>query len=61
MPREQINFEQAPARFPEGTLKRIKTVLSEGESITAFIREAVETLLRKRERQSSSHMKGKRK
>jgi Arc/MetJ-type ribon-helix-helix transcriptional regulator len=54
MPREQINYEQAPARFPEGTLERIEAVLTEGESRSEFIRKAVETELRKRERKHAA-------
>lgn len=50
MSRPQINFEQTPARFPEGTLKRIDAVLSEGEKRSDLIREAVERELRRRER-----------
>jgi predicted DNA-binding protein len=50
MGREQINHEQMMARFPEGTLERIEAVLEDGEGKAAFIREAVETLLKKREK-----------
>jgi hypothetical protein len=38
------------ARFPAGTFKRIKTVLSENEDRTDFVREAVERELKRRER-----------
>jgi Arc/MetJ-type ribon-helix-helix transcriptional regulator len=55
MSREQINHENTMARFPDGTLDRIKDVLRDGEKQSDFIREAVETLLKKREK------KGKRK
>lgn len=37
------------ARFPKGTLNRIKTILREGESQADFVREAVELELRRRE------------
>lgn len=38
------------ARFPEGTLDRIADALKPGETKASFIREAVEALLKKRER-----------
>ncbi len=47
--RKQINHEQMPARFPEGTLARIDAVLSEKEKRSDFIREAVERELDRRE------------
>jgi metal-responsive CopG/Arc/MetJ family transcriptional regulator len=47
--RKQINHEQTPARFAEGTLARIDAVLSEGEKRSDFIREAVERELERRE------------
>lgn len=37
------------ARFPKGTLDRIKTTLRDGESQADFMREAVELELRRRE------------
>jgi hypothetical protein len=51
--RKQINGpgEQIPARFPEGTRKRIDAVLDEKEPIAAFLREAVERELTRRERE----------
>lgn len=48
--RKQINHEQTPARFPEGTLARIDEALSEDEGRADFIREAVERELKRRER-----------
>lgn len=48
--RPQINHEQTPARFPEGTLDRIDAVLAEDEGRADLIREAVERELRRRER-----------
>lgn len=50
MSRTQINFEHTMARFPKGTLKRIKAVLQDGELQSDFIREAVKAALKKRER-----------
>lgn len=50
MGRNQINDEQIPARFPEGTKARIQVVLGEKEPMAAFIREAVERELKRRER-----------
>jgi hypothetical protein len=50
MGRTQINDEQIPARFPKGTRDRIAAALNDGEPIAAFIREAVERELKRRER-----------
>lgn len=50
MGRKQINHEQTPARFSEGTLERIDAVLDEGEKRSDLIREAVEREIRRRER-----------
>lgn len=50
MGRRQINFEQAPARLPEGTLARVDAVLEDGENRSDFIRAAVERELKRRER-----------
>ena len=47
--RRQINHEKTMARFPEGTLDRIKAVLEDGEPQSEFIREAVERELKRRE------------
>ncbi len=52
MGRKQINHEQMPARFPEGTLERIDEVLEEGENRSDLIREAVERELKRRKRMS---------
>jgi hypothetical protein len=49
MGRKQINHEETMARFPAGTLDRIDAALREKEKIAAFIREAVERELRRRE------------
>ena len=48
--RKQINHEQTPARFPEGTLARIDAVLSEKEKRSDLIREAVEREIDRREK-----------
>lgn len=53
MGRKQINHEQAPARFPDGTLKRIDSVLEDKENRSEFIRKAVERELKRRERHST--------
>lgn len=50
MGRKQINHEQMPARFPEGTLERIDAALEEGEKRSDLIREAVERELKRRDR-----------
>lgn len=47
--RPRINAEKTMARFPEGTLGRIKAVLRDGENQSDFMREAVELELRRRE------------
>lgn len=51
--RKKINDEQTPARFPEGTLRRIDSALMPGEKRSDFIREAVENELTRRERQKA--------
>lgn len=50
MGRKRINDEQTPARFPEGTLERMDSLLAEGEKRADLIREAVERELARRER-----------
>jgi hypothetical protein len=50
MSRKRINDEQTPARFPAGTLARIKKVLVESEKRSDLIREAVERELKRREK-----------
>lgn len=47
--RKQINHEQMPARFPDGTLARIDAVLADREKRSDFVREAVERELERRE------------
>jgi len=53
MGRRQINEEQMPARLPAGTLDRIDAVLGGKECRAAFLREAVERELKRRERKAS--------
>lgn len=50
MGRKQVNFEQIPGRFPEGTMERMDAVLEDGEKRADLIREAVERELKRRER-----------
>src|SRR3546814_14626631 len=47
--RPRINAEKTMARFPEGTLGRIKAVLRDGENQSDFMREAVELELPRRD------------
>lgn len=50
--RKRINAEdgdKVTARFPEGTLVRVKAVLRDGEPQSAFIRDAVLAELERRE------------
>ena len=42
--------ERMPAAFRDGTVDRIARVQKSGESRTAFIREAVDALIERRER-----------
>lgn len=48
--RPRINGEQTMARFRDGTLDRIKAVLTGNEKQSDFIRDAVERELDRRER-----------
>lgn len=52
MGRKKEWAEDMQARFPEGTFERIEAVLNEKEDRTAFVREAVERELKRRERRS---------
>lgn len=52
MGRKKLWSEDMQARFPAGTFDRIDAVLAENEERTAFVREAVERELRRRERRS---------
>jgi hypothetical protein len=49
--------ENMQARFSEGTFERIATVLRDREGRTDFVREAVESELKRRERQIASKTK----
>jgi metal-responsive CopG/Arc/MetJ family transcriptional regulator len=52
MGRKQINHEVYLAKFPEGTLERIDAALADKEPRAAFIREAVERELKRREKKA---------
>ena len=52
MGRKRRWHEDVLARFPKGTLARIKAVLEPAEDRTDFIRMAVEREIRRRERQT---------
>jgi hypothetical protein len=54
MGRKQINAEVYLAKFPEGTLDRIDKVLADKEPRAAFVREAVDREIKRRERRSKS-------
>lgn len=58
--RIKINDEQTPARFPEGTLARIDSVLADREKRSDFIREAVEREIARRERITRNPPTGRR-
>jgi hypothetical protein len=48
--RKKTNFQQMPARFPDGTFERIDAVLEPNENRTDFLRVAVEREVDRRER-----------
>lgn len=48
MGRKKTNFEQMPARFPDGTFERIDAVLEPDENRTDFLRAAVEDEIKRR-------------
>jgi hypothetical protein len=50
MGRPRINLEETPARFPAGTLKRLDSLLQEGERRANFIRLAVQREMERRRR-----------
>lgn len=52
MGRKKMWAEDMVARFAEGTFGRIDAVLQDGEERTAFVREAVERELKRREKQA---------
>lgn len=51
--RKQINHEQMPARFPDGTLARIDAVLKPKEKRSDLIRDAVEREIERREAEAA--------
>jgi hypothetical protein len=52
MGRKKMWADDMQARFAPGTFDRIEAVLEEGEDRTAFVREAVERELKRRERRT---------
>jgi hypothetical protein len=52
--RKQINHEQMPARFPDGTMARIDAVLRPKEKRSDLVREAVEREISRREKKKST-------
>jgi hypothetical protein len=50
MGRPPLDIKQLNSRYPVGTRERIDAVLKPGEKQADFLRQAVEELLRKRER-----------
>lgn len=52
--RKKTNFEQMPARLPDGTFERMDAVLEPGENRTDFLRAAIERELKRRERAKSA-------
>lgn len=57
MGRRQINHEEINARFPAGTLARVDALLEPKEKRADFIREAVSSEIKKRERRTSAATK----
>lgn len=51
MGRPKLNFDKMPGRFPEGTFARMDAVRDDGETRTAFVQDAVEREIKRRERQ----------
>lgn len=49
MGRPKLNFDLMPGRFPEGTFARMDKVRREAETRTAFVQEAVEREIKRRE------------
>ncbi len=47
--RPRINGDQTMARFPPGTLDRVRAVLRPGETVADFLREAVMLEAKRRE------------
>lgn len=57
MGRKKINEDEAPGRFPAGTLERIDSVRGETESQADFLRVAVERELLRREKNEKRAMR----
>lgn len=53
MGRKKLWVEDMQARFPPGTFDRIDAVREDDEDRTAFVRQAVERELKRRERAAS--------
>lgn len=53
MGRKKLWSEDMQARFAAGTFARIDAILAEDEDRTAFVRDAVERELKRRERHKS--------
>ncbi len=51
MGRPKLNFDKMPGRFPQGTFDRMDAVREDGETRTAFVQDAVEREIKRRERQ----------
>jgi len=51
MGRPRLNFDVMPGRFPQGTFARLDAVRRDDETRTAFVQEAVEREIKRRERQ----------
>ena len=50
MGRPKLNFDNMAGRFPQGTFERMDAVRGEGETRTAFVQEAVEREIKRREK-----------
>lgn len=50
MGRPKLNYDLMPGRFPEGTFTRMDAVREPAETRTAFVQEAVEREIKRRER-----------
>lgn len=48
--RRKVNYDQTPARFPEGTLAKVDALCEPGESRADFLREAVDREIKRRQR-----------
>lgn len=50
MGRPKLNFDNMPGRFPKGTFARMDAVRRQDETRTAFVQEAVEREIERREK-----------